>query len=49
MMVDPAIGTRPGQAGAFDRGSEEDVWLKGPDGKDHIGSEYISFEKSIIN
>ncbi|PVG01161.1 hypothetical protein CPB86DRAFT_753322 [Serendipita vermifera] len=37
MMVDPAIGTRPGQAGAFDRGTDEDVWLKDPDGKAHIG------------
>jgi hypothetical protein len=39
-MVDPAIGTRPGQHGAYDRGSKADVWLKGPDGKPHISSMY---------
>jgi len=36
-MVDPAIGTRPGQHGAYDRGTQADVWLKGPDGKPFIG------------
>lgn len=40
MMVDPAIGTRPGQQGAYDRGTQTDVWLQGPDGKPHIGSMY---------
>ncbi|KIM30453.1 glycoside hydrolase family 31 protein [Serendipita vermifera MAFF 305830] len=37
MMVDPAVGTRAGQQATYDRGSEADVWLKGPDGKPHIG------------
>ncbi|KAG8822520.1 hypothetical protein FRC17_009558, partial [Serendipita sp. 399] len=37
LMVDPAVGTRPGQAGAFDRGTQMDIWVKGPDGKPHIG------------
>ncbi|KAG8814457.1 hypothetical protein FRC18_001947 [Serendipita sp. 400] len=37
MMVDPAVGTRSGQAGAYDRGTQLDVWVKGPDGKPHVG------------
>lgn len=37
MMVDPAIGTRAGVSGAYERGSIADVWLKGPDGQPHIG------------
>lgn len=39
MMVDPAVGTRPGMAGTYDRGTQADIWMKGPDGKDHLGGE----------
>lgn len=43
MMVDPAVGTRPGQKSAYERGTQADVWLKGPDGKPHIGSMFYLF------
>ncbi|CCA76098.1 related to alpha-glucosidase-Postia placenta [Serendipita indica DSM 11827] len=40
-MVDPAIGTRAGVSGAYERGSIADVWLKGPDGQSHIRSTFV--------
>ena len=39
MMVDPAIGVRPGISGAYDRGSAAGIWMKEPNGTDHLGSE----------
>jgi alpha-glucosidase len=40
MMVDPAIGVRPGISGAYDRGSAAGIWMKEPNGTDYLGSEY---------
>jgi len=41
MMVDPAIGVRPGISGAYDRGSAAGVWLKEPNGTDYLSSKYF--------
>jgi len=38
MMVDPAIGVRPGISGAYDRGSAAGIWMKEPNGTDYLGS-----------
>jgi alpha-glucosidase len=37
MMVDPAVGVRPGVSKAYDRGKALDVWIKNPNGTDHLG------------
>jgi alpha-glucosidase len=37
-MVDPAVGVRPTISGAYDRGSAADIWMKEPNGTDHLGS-----------
>lgn len=42
MMVDPAIGVRPGISGAYDRGSAAGIWMKEPGGADYLGSKYFS-------
>ena len=39
MMVDPAVGVRPGISGAYDRGSAAGIWMKNPNGTDHLGRE----------
>ena len=41
MMVDPAIGVRPGISGAYDRGSTAGIWMKEPSGTDCLGSKYF--------
>jgi alpha-glucosidase len=41
MMVDPAIGVRPGISGAYDRGSAAGIWMKEPNGTDYLGSKYF--------
>ena len=38
MMVDPAIGVRPGVSGAYDRGSAVGIWMKEPNGTDYLTS-----------
>lgn len=38
VMTDPAVGYLPGEGyGPFDRGSDLGVWLKNPNGTDHLG------------
>ncbi|KAG8827766.1 hypothetical protein FRC18_009840 [Serendipita sp. 400] len=38
MMVDPAVGVKPGVSGAYDRGQAlGGVWMKNPDGSDFQG------------
>lgn len=43
MMIDPAVGVRPTVSGAYDRGSAADVWMKEPNGTDHMGGKPTSF------
>ena len=38
MMVDPAVGVRPTVSGTYDPGSAAGVWMKEPNGTDHLGS-----------
>ncbi|KIM29882.1 glycoside hydrolase family 31 protein [Serendipita vermifera MAFF 305830] len=37
VMVDPAVGVKPGISKAYDRGKALDVWIKNPNGTDHLG------------
>jgi alpha-glucosidase len=37
MMVDPAVGVQPGVSKAYDRGEQLGVWLKNPNGTNHLG------------
>ncbi len=39
MVVDPAVGVRPGISSAYDRGSAAGIWMKDPNGTDHLGGE----------
>ena len=41
MMVDPAIGVRPGISGAYDRGSAAGIWMKEPNGTDYLSSKVL--------
>ena len=41
MMVDPAIGVRPGISGAYDRGSAAGIWMKEPNGTDYLSSKIL--------
>jgi len=38
MMVDPAIGVRPGISSAYDRGSVANIWMKEPNSTAYLGS-----------
>ncbi|PVF92317.1 hypothetical protein CPB86DRAFT_744413 [Serendipita vermifera] len=37
VMVDPAVGVQPGVSKAYDRGEQLGVWLKNPNGTNHLG------------
>jgi alpha-glucosidase len=41
-MVDPAVGAKPGVSEAYDRGKALDIWMKNPDGTDHLGRALLS-------
>ena len=38
-MVDPAVGVRPTVSGAYDRGTVAGIWMKEPNGTDHLGGQ----------
>lgn len=43
MMVDPAVGVRPGVSTAYDRGEALGIWMKNPNGTNHLGSTHAFF------